>query len=90
MKKLRAYEYRCRRCGKVFDENVGFNSELVSEHILLICIPDEEEEIRLKETYSKYQGDLYLGDLQLKSRHDCKDGGYGIGELIGCSKEYII
>ena len=82
--KLRQYEYKCRRCGEIFDEGVGYPSDMVERHIEIIDVPDEAEEKWLKEDYP----DDYLGELQLKSSHKCKDGGYGLGDLIGCGKEY--
>ena len=82
--KLSVYEYRCKRCGESFDEGTVYPAKMVEAHIYLICIPDKQEERALKEEYS----DDYLGALQLNSSHNCKDGGIGIGELVGCSTEY--
>ena len=82
--KLRAYEYKCRRCGVIFDDNASYPSDMVERHISVIAIPDPDEGEWLEKDYPNH----YLGDSQLKSCHECKDGGYGLGDLIGCSKEY--
>jgi len=81
--KLREYEYRCKRCGKQFSENVGYPSEMVESHIGLIATPDETDEQYLMETFPS---DYY--SMVLSSYHKCKDGGIGLGELSGCSAEY--
>ena len=79
---LREYEYKCTRCDALFGEDVGNDAEMVEQHISNIVMPDEFEERALE------QQEDYLGDLQLGSTHHCKDGGLGIGELIGCSPRY--
>jgi len=56
---------------------------MVEWHIRIISIPDEFEERAIKNEYGKD----YLGDIAKSSFHECKDGGYGIGELIGCGAE---
>jgi len=85
-KKIRSYEYKCKRCGKIFCDEIGYPAEMVRWHIQIIGIPDENEERALKEEYP----DDYYSDMHLTDYHDCKDGGYGIGELIGCGEEWVV
>ena len=84
--KIRSYEYKCKRCGKIFCDEMGNPAEMVKWHIQIIAFPDKVEECAIKEEYP----DDYGGDSELTYLHDCKDGGYGIGELIGCGEEWEV
>ena len=63
------YEYKCRRCGKIFDG---------------VCIGKEFADIRLIDTLKT--GVSYCGDIPICKEgfhNDCKDGGVGVGDIIG-------
>ena len=86
--KLRAYSYKCRRCGEIWDEeDLSVDSELVADSVRIYAMPDEHELGILRQN----AGDniiLGVSDLVLFSHHTCMDKGIGIADIAGCSPEY--
>ena len=81
MDQIRIYEYKCRRCGEIFTEDIGGEAEAIEGMISLIAIPDTQEEVLYKQKFP----DAFPKQLLFKSIHHCKDGGWGLGDIVGAS-----
>jgi len=81
---LRAFEYKCRRCGEIFDEGYDEDAEAVEERVHLFAIPDERDLKVLERDHEM----MFSDELLRMAYHQCKDGGTGVGDLVGCSPEY--
>lgn len=65
-------EYKCRRCGSIDDSTGTADDNAIN---ILVCI--------------QLGADTGLGGVQprMTKMHCCKDGSYGIADLIGCKLE---
>ena len=88
---LRAYTYRCERCGELFDdEDLAEDAELIEESIYIYTIPDADEFERLiKKARSEDVSVLTHGKNET-TWHECKNKGIGIARVVGCSEAYEI
>ena len=88
---VRAYTYKCERCGELFEEDeLAEDAELVEESIYVYTIPDARELQRLLRRAG--QEDVLVlthGEGEM-AWHECKDKGLGIARVVGCSEAYEV
>ena len=88
---VRAYTYKCDRCGELFDEDeLAEDAELVADSIYVYTIPDPMELNRLLQA-ARLADVLVLEHGKRETAwHECKDEGLGIARVVGCSKAYEV
>ena len=86
--KLRAYVYKCARCGGFVEETeLADNAKLIAESIENYTIPDEVELRRLKAKCKDSNVLLRKGHNEM-TWHVCNDNGRGICRIVGCTPAY--
>lgn len=68
------FQYKCRRCNSIFEEGEA-NSVLVRTYLMSLA-------------YGTPPPKICIGiPKHLLELHPCKDGGYGIADLIGAKEK---
>ena len=71
-----SFEYKCRRCGRI-EENPHASNELC-ERGLIGVVTNEGKPYAMPG-----------GVISMVTTHSCKDGGMGVADLIGISRERV-
>ena len=81
MSELRAYAYKCRRCGEIEEEtDLADNAKDIETSV---------HDYTLQKSSQRLLSNELLRHCTTMSYHNCEDGGIGISDIAGCSEPYV-